>query len=489
VRLRGLLDRTARRLGAIIAAVDRPCRRLLRTYALILSVTLVSGACGGGAGEPRPATTTSRPGGQGTSGPGAPVVAVLQETLERAAAERLSAPEIARLTAYVGLAGAQAVTLAAPRAMDFTALTDYPLPTEVPRGPVDGTTAAVAAMTAAARALLTDPASQVAVGDLGRRLLAARAARLDRPAITERSLAWGRHVGENTATWAGTDGYADLARRARWSPPDGPGTWEPTPPGRRPALLPTWGTLRGFVADVAACGVTPPLEVDTRSGTRYAAELRRLFLASRQRDAAAEATARFWDDERAGTPGPAGHWLAIAARLALDRRLDADAAARLLAVTATAIADAYLVAWRQKYFWARPRPVTMIRAVGWDRRFDPYLITPPTPEYPSAHAMVAGAAATVLAHTFGDRTRFTDPGQPGASTRTGPIRSRRFPGFGAAARQAARSRFLGEVNLAHTVEASYRLGRCLALQTGGRLDGVRDRVADPDALFGPGPGL
>jgi hypothetical protein len=456
--------------------------------ALTLVLALLAGCSGGsGSGSAR-TTTTPAPGADRSeaSGPGRPLVAVMRAILARAAAEGRDELEIARIAAYAGLSGAQAVTLAAPRAMDFTALSDYPLPTEVPTGRIDGTTAAVEAMVTAARSLLDDPASRADVANLGTRLAEARALRVADREVTERSAAWGRHVGENTAAWAATDGIGDLRRQPAWQPPDTPGAWQPTPPARRPPLRPTWGVLRLFVRDVEACGVTEPLPFETRSGLPYADELRRVFLTARSREPADEATARRWDDSRAGSSGPAGHWLAIAGRLAVQRRLDADRTARLLAVTATAIGDAYLMTWRLKYAYARARPIAVIRDLGWDRRWLPYLITPPTPEYPSARAMVAGAAATVLAHHFGDRTRFTDPGLPNGSSRSGGVRPRTYPGFGAAAREATRSRLLGGVNLAHSLEASYRLGRCLALQTGGRLDGVRDAIRDPEALF-PAP--
>ncbi len=460
--------------------------------ALALVVALLVGCSGGGTGSAGTPTTT---GGADRNradraGPGRPLVTVMTATLARAAAERRDELEIARIAAYVGLAGAQAVTLAAPRAMDFTALVDYPLPTEVPTGRIDGTTAAVEAMVAAARSLLDDPASRAEVANLGTRLAEARTPRIADRETSRRSTTWGRHVGEHIAAWAAADGIGELRGRSGWAAPEGPGAWRPTPPARRPPLRPAWGTLRPFVRDVEACGVTEPLAFETRTGLPYADELRRVFLTARRRDAADEETARRWDDTRVGSTGPAGHWLAIAGRLAVQRRLDADRTARLLAVTATSIADATLVTWRLKYTYARARPVTVIRDLGWDRRWQPYLITPPSPEYPSARAMIAGAAATVLAHHFGDRTRFTDPGLADGSSRSGGVRPRTYPGFGAAAREATRSRLLGGVNLPHSLEASYRLGRCLALQTGGRLDGVRDAIRDPDTLFPakPAPG-
>jgi len=42
-----------------------------------------------------------------------------------------------------------------------------------------------------------------------------------------------------------------------------------------------------------------------------------------------------------------------------------------------------------------------------DASFTPLLVTPPFPEYPSAHSTISSAAAAVLAEHFGNDTAFT----------------------------------------------------------------------------------
>ena len=68
-----------------------------------------------------------------------------------------------------------------------------------------------------------------------------------------------------------------------------------------------------------------------------------------------------------------------------------------MALLSVAIYDATLAAWDSKYAYNRPRPTA----------FDPSLTAalqnPQSPSYPSEHAVVAGAASTVLAYLFPDK--------------------------------------------------------------------------------------
>ena len=74
--------------------------------------------------------------------------------------------------------------------------------------------------------------------------------------------------------------------------------------------------------------------------------------------------------------------------------LDLPHAARVLALTGIAIADAEIAAWDAKYAYWTARPITI------DPELDVQFPTPPFPSYPSAHATVSNAAAVVLSHLF-----------------------------------------------------------------------------------------
>jgi membrane-associated phospholipid phosphatase len=93
-----------------------------------------------------------------------------------------------------------------------------------------------------------------------------------------------------------------------------------------------------------------------------------------------------------------------------------------------------VAAWDSKYAYNRPRP----SAAKPD--LNPAIANPPYPSYPSAHAVAAGAAATVLAYIFPDRAAF----------------------FREQAAEAGRSHVLAGVNYRSDVAAGMVLGQRVA---------------------------
>jgi membrane-associated phospholipid phosphatase len=89
-------------------------------------------------------------------------------------------------------------------------------------------------------------------------------------------------------------------------------------------------------------------------------------------------------------------WIEIAHDLIARDRLDAPPAARVLALTSVAMADGFICCWDAKYTYWTERPITA------DPTLDTLIPTPPFPSYPSGHATISTAAATVLGHLFPD---------------------------------------------------------------------------------------
>jgi hypothetical protein len=120
-------------------------------------------------------------------------------------------------------------------------------------------------------------------------------------------------------------------------------------------------------------------------------------------------TALFWQ-----TDTPTGAWNRVADDLAESNGTTLMQNARLLALTNIALADAIIATFNAKYTYNFWRPVTAIRATD-DSAWTPLLVTPPFPEYPSAHATVSSAPAAVLASFYGNDTSFTvtSAGLPG----------------------------------------------------------------------------
>ncbi len=157
--------------------------------------------------------------------------------------------------------------------------------------------------------------------------------------------------------------------------------------------------------------------------------------------------ARFWSDDPMLSPTPPGHWIYIALDLLEQENADAARSAEVLALLGIAVADGFIGCWNAKFVYDWIRPVSYIKRVI-DPKWEPLLITPPFPEYPSGHSTQSGAAIVVLERLFGADFAFTD-----RTHEDDGIAPRDFPSFAAAAEEAALSRLYGGI---HFREATVR---------------------------------
>jgi hypothetical protein len=228
-----------------------------------------------------------------------------------------------------------------------------------------------------------------------------------------------------------------------------PGQYRPTPPDLTPAWMAHWGSVTPFsLRSSDQFRPPPPPAVDSALGKRDVEQVR--CIGGRQgsmRDEEHSLIARFWYEN-----SPQG-WNRIACTVAQSRQLDARESARLLALVNLALADGYIASFEAKYHYAYWRPTTAIRAAGAPEWLS-FLDTPPVPDYPSAHAVVGAAAATVLARFFAnDFVAFeTTSGQPF------PGIERRFWSFSQAAQENAASRVLAGLHFPVAVNAGCRFG-------------------------------
>ena len=141
------------------------------------------------------------------------------------------------------------------------------------------------------------------------------------------------------------------------------------------------------------------------------------------------AIARFWSDDPMLSPTPPGHWISIALQiLERDKRRSRARASMFWRASASAVADAFIGCWDAKFQYDLVRPVTYIRRLI-DPKWEPLLITPPFPEYPSGHSTQSGAAAAVLTAALRRefRLRGRDARRPTASSRAPSRASGRRP--------------------------------------------------------------
>jgi len=279
--------------------------------------------------------------------------------------------------------------------------------------------------------------------------------------VAARSEAYGRAVAEHIWKWSLDDGGAvveNMGFPLHYDLKAGPSHWLPTSliAQQQAPLLPDWGKKRTFVLpNGAACALPePPAYSEDKSSEFYNQALEvyqtRNTLTPEQR-----AIARFWADDAMLSVTPPGHWISIALQILASQDANLPRSVDVLARLGVAVADAFVGCWNAKFQYEWVRPVTYIRRVI-DAKWEPLLITPPFPEYPSGHSTQTGAAAVVMAQLFGENFAFTD-----ATDRSDGLPPRSFPSFWAAAQEASISRLYGGIHFRAAVERGLDQGRCI----------------------------
>jgi hypothetical protein len=339
----------------------------------------------------------------------------------------------------------------------LNALTAVPQP--APHRLYHWPTVANSALATATQALLPEasPASRAAIDALEQAFAAAFRSRVP-PAVSARSVAQGRAVAAAVMAWAATDGYAAL-HNCPYTPPQGPGLWEPTPPAFAPPLEPCWGQLRPFVLTSGEeCAPPPPPAYSEDPASAFHAFGLEVYTTSVTLTEEQRTIAHFWADNPGMTGTPPGHWVAIVGQLARREGLSLMAAAEAYARVGLAVADAFIGSWHTKYTYNLLRPETYIT-----RRIDPtwlpLLVTPGFPSYTSGHATQSGAAATVLTDMFGVHP-FTDTLHQDHDLEP-LLEPRSFGSFDEAAAEAAMSRLYAGIHYRFDNDTGLAQGRCI----------------------------
>ena len=425
-----------------------------------------------------------------------------------ARAERLSPPVAARTSAYAAIALYEgwAAFSDSLRSLGGQLNGLGPLPAPQAGERYDPALVAMEAQTVVLRALYKDgfASTGVAIDQLRDSLIAERERSGVGEAVRVRSLGFGAELGRVILDWAAADGFAGraltyqgVAGDAFWVPtateaqyraqnvsaardfiafdnptagarpgetseraltvnrPKRPGN--ATSPGINPtlALEPGWGGLRPFALDSAAACPAPPIPPFSREkGSPMYREAMAVVEATAALDPEQRTIAYYWADNPGESGTPAGHWLGIMSSLATEMALSPERTVEMYALTAIAMADAFIGCWKTKYEVNLLRPVTYIQRYI-DPRWQTLLNTPPFPEYPSGHSVQSAAAAEVLTALLGsapfvDSTHIALGHAP-----------RRFESFQAAAREAQISRLYGGIHYRMAIDNGAVQGRCV----------------------------
>jgi hypothetical protein len=252
------------------------------------------------------------------------------------------------------------------------------------------------------------------------------------------------------------DGFEE-ATQPVYVPRPGPGEYQFTPPFTF-AAQPAWGRVRPFVIDLQEHALAGPKRL---TSVQYALDLAYVSAIGRidstVRTPEQSEIAQFWYED-----SPLG-WNRIANTAVQQQGLDPWSAARALALVNFALADGFIAGFEAKYRFRFWRPETAIREAAIDGNpltkadasWQPFLITPPVPDYPSTHTVLGWAAAEVLIELFGDRMRY----KADSLTLPGAVRS--FEGFSAAAEENGLSRLYAGIHFRHAVKDGRRQGRSI----------------------------
>jgi len=286
-------------------------------------------------------------------------------------------------------------------------------------------------------------------------------------AVRERSIAYGKAVGEHVLAWANSDFYRETRGMSSYTVrEDEPGRWMPTPPAYMDGIEPNWMHLRPFALEAAdQFKPEPPVPFSMEEGSAFYEELQAVMAYDgRTVEGEKREIASFWDCNpytlhvhghakfatKQMTPG--AHWIGIAANAARQDGRSLLESAETYMLTALALADGFISNWDEKYRSSLIRPETVINE-HLDAAWVPLLQTPPFPEYTSGHSVISRAASEVLTALYGDTFAYQDTvvveyGLP----------ARSFDSFFDASNEAAISRLYGGIHYPMAIDEGVRQG-------------------------------
>jgi len=277
----------------------------------------------------------------------------------------------------------------------------------------------------------------------------------DGPAKTA-GIATGQAAALSTLARRQADG-ADQATQPVYVTKPGAGEYQFTAPFDF-ANLPGWGRVQPFAINLPEHALEGPLPLTSHAYGRDFAQVKQIGQnTSSTRTAEQTEIAKFWYED-----SPL-QWNRIANTVAKERGIDAWEAARAFTLLNFAMADGFIAGFDAKYHFRTWRPITAIQAADTDGNahteadasWQPLLLTPPVPDYPSTHTVLGWAAAEVLGGIFGNHVRYE------TTSLTLPGVTRSYRGFAQPAEENGLSRIYAGIHFQHAVRDGRRQGRSI----------------------------
>ena len=224
------------------------------------------------------------------------------------------------------------------------------------------------------------------------------------PATFQRSVQFGKAIAQLIFDWSVADG-ANHANDP-YTAPVGPGLWVPTPPANLAPFGPYWKNNRLMVSgSLNGSAPPPPPPYSTNPGSAYYEMVKEVYDISQTLTPEQRAIGLYYRDN----PGfGGGHYLSILKQVLQQENTKLDISALTYAKAGIALVDGGIGCWTAKYTYNLERPITYIRNIMGYSTWNPLIVTPNFPEYPSGHSTAGGAFAETLTGLFGDNYELTN---------------------------------------------------------------------------------
>ncbi|HLO43664.1 MAG TPA: vanadium-dependent haloperoxidase [Leadbetterella sp.] len=220
-------------------------------------------------------------------------------------------------------------------------------------------------------------------------------------------------------------------------------------------LHPKWGENRTFLEENQTdFEIKPDFEFSKYQDSRFYKDALEVYNTSKEVVAGSEKMniANFWDDAATFTYTAVGHSVSILTQLLRAKPIPIDSSAKLYVSLTLGLNDAMISAWKSKYKYNLIRPGAYIKKYI-DSKWEPAILTPPFPEFPSGHSVQSAAMATILTKLLGDNVGFTDyskywVGEP-----------KKFNSFWESANETSISRLYGGIHFREALTKGQIMGK------------------------------
>ena len=284
--------------------------------------------------------------------------------------------------------------------------------------------------------------------------------------IVKSSMLYGRKVADSILAWVQKDNYNQSRGMPRFTISSKLGTWQPTPADYAQAIEPHWRTIRPFTLKTASqFSPKEKLVFSLKKNSVFYKTMMEVYTIGNNLDTTQKAIAKYWDDNPNVSVNmghlnyfihkisPGGHWIMIAKQACEEKKESVSRSSLAYTLTSIALFDAFIATWDEKFKTNLIRPITVINNYV-DKNWQPYIQTPPFPEFTSGHAVISNSAAAVLTGLFGDNYEFTDETEIPFGNDT-----RHFTSFYEAAKESTMSRVYGGIHYPVTARISIGQGK------------------------------